>query len=55
MHTASPSVASRTGEFTPRELRLLVSPEEPLPTVDPLSPSSERIPDASSRSLDGEA
>jgi hypothetical protein len=52
MQTAFPSVSSRTPEFTPRELRLLVSREDPRPIVDPISPGPERLLDSVRRWLE---
>jgi len=54
MQTAFPSVSSRTAEFTPRELRLLVSREEPRPIVEPISPAPERPLDSIWRWLEEE-
>jgi len=52
MQTAFPSVASRTAEFTPQELRLLVTREEPRPIVEPISPGPERLLDSVRRWLE---
>jgi hypothetical protein len=54
MRTAFPSVSSRTAEFTPRELRLLVSREEPRPIVEPVSPGPEHLLDSVRRWLEEE-
>ncbi len=54
MQAAFPSVSTRTAEFIPRELRLLVASEEPRPTVEPVAPASERLVDAVRRWLEEE-
>ncbi len=54
MHTASPQVSSRSTEFTPRELRLRVSLEDPRPSVEPISPAPERLIDSVRRWLEEE-